>query len=474
LFEREDDMSIATTRIMAVPRAPLLAILCAAFAQGGCAGFSKDGGFDPVAAQTRARLNQDVRWTRTGEEEAKSGAQVAALLTHELSVDDAVQIALLNNRELQASFEGLGISEADLVQSGRLPNPRFTFRHTGAGPQYDIEETLTFNVLSLFTAPYAHDIEKHRFAEAQSAVVIEVVKLAGETRQAYFAAVAARESVRYLEQVKAAAETGAELARRMVAAGNWTVIDQAREQNFYADAAQRLTRAQWLEESTRQKLLPLLGLEERAALRLAESLPELPRNAAALPDVDQSVLQDRIDLRLRRMRIDQLAHDLKLTKATRFVNVLDMGPARVLQGTRSQPYEQGYEISVEIPLFDGGGPRVRRAQAVYAQAVDRFAQAAVDARAEIRTAYAAYRATFDVARRQRDEVVPAAKLVAAQDLLRYNASLISIFDLLADARDQIASVDAAIQSARDFWIAKSDLDTALLGSASIRSRGNHD
>jgi outer membrane protein TolC len=475
LFEREDDMSIATTRIMAVPRAPLLAILCAAFAQGGCAGFSKDGGFDPVAAQTRARLNQEVRWTRTGEEEAKSGAQVAALLTHELSVDDAVQIALLNNRELQASFEGLGISEADLVQSGRLPNPRFTFRHTGAGPQYDIEETLTFNVLSLFTAPYAHDIEKHRFAEAQSAVVIEVVNLAGETRQAYFAAVAARESVRYLEQVKAAAETGAELARRMVAAGNWSVIDQAREQNFYADAAQRLTRAQWLEESTRQKLLRLLGLsEERAALRLAESLPQLPRNAAALPDVDQSVLQDRVDLRLRRMRIDQLAHDLKLTKATRFVNVLDMGPARVLQGTRSQPYEQGYEISVEIPIFDGGGPRVRRAQAVYAQAVDRFAQAAVDARAEIRTAYAAYRATFDVARRQRDEVVPAAKLVAAQDLLRYNASLISIFDLLADARDQIASVDAAIQSARDFWIAKSDLDAALLGSASTKSRGNHD
>ena len=168
-----------------------------------------------AAAQTRARLNQDVRWTRTGEEAAKSGAQVTALLAHELSVDDAVQIALLNNRELQSSFEELGISEADLVQSGRLPNPRFTFRHAGAGPLYDIEETLTFNVLSLLTVPYAHDIEKRRFAQAQSAVVIEVVKLANETRQAYFAAVAARESVRYLTQVKAAAETGAELARRL-------------------------------------------------------------------------------------------------------------------------------------------------------------------------------------------------------------------------------------------------------------------
>ena len=171
-------------------------------------------------------------------------------------------------------------------------------------------------------------------------------------------------------------------------------------------------------------------------------------------------------MRLLRLRIDQLAHDLKLTKATRFVNVLDMGPARVLQGTASQPYERGYEISVEVPLFDGGGPRVRKAQAVYAQAVDRFTQAAVDARAEIRTAYAAYRTTFEVARRQRDEVVPTARLIEAQDVLRYNASLISIFDLLADARGRIASVDAAIQSSRDFWIAKSDFDAALLGGAS--------
>ena len=253
-------MNIATTRMMAVPRSPLLAILCAALGLGGCAGFSKDGGFDPVAAQTRAQLNQDVRWARTAEEAAKSGAQAAALLAHALSADDAVQIALLNNRGLQASFEELGISEADLVQSGRLPNPRFTLRHAGAAPQYDIEQTLTFNVLSLITAPYAHDIEKRRFAAAQSAAVVAVVRLADETRRAYFAAVAARESARYSQQVQAAAQAGAELARRMAAAGNWSAIDQAREQSFYDDAAQRLTRAQWMEDSSRQRLLRLLGL----------------------------------------------------------------------------------------------------------------------------------------------------------------------------------------------------------------------
>jgi outer membrane protein TolC len=460
-------MNIPTTRTIAVPRAPFAAVILAALALSSCATISKDGGFDSVTKETRAQLNKDVRWPRTEEERAKDDAQVAGLLRHALSAEDAVQIALLNNRALQASFEELGISEADLVQSGRLPNPRFTLRHAGAAAQYDIEETLSFNVLSLFTAPYAYEIEKRRFAQVQSAVVIAVVQLANDTRQAFFAAVAARESVHYLEQVKAAAEAGAELARRMLAAGNWSLVDQAREQSFYADAAQRLTHARLVEDFTREKLLRLMGLPgEEAIFQLAERLPELPLSIENLPDVEQAILQNRIDLRLMRMQADELAHSLGLTKVNRFVNVLDMGPTRVLQGTKSQPYERGYEISLEIPIFDSGGPRVRRAEAIYSRAVDRFAQAAIDARSQIRQAYAAYRATFDIAKQQRDEEVPARKVVAEQNLLRYNASLISVFDLLTDARGRIAGVDDYIQSVRDFWMAKSELDTALLGNSS--------
>src|SRR5271165_3081197 len=408
----EGDMNILATRVIAFPLAGVAAVL-AALTLSGCATFSKDGGFDLVAAQTRAYLHEDVHWPRTLEEQAKVDAQVAERLAHGLSAEDAVQIALLNSRGLRACFEELGVSEADLVQSGRLPNPQFTLRHAGAADQYDVEETLSFNVLWLITAPYARKIEKHRFAQAQSAAVIAVVQVANDTRQAYFAAVAARESVRYLEQVKSAAVAGDELARRMVAAGNWNLLDQAREQRFYTDAA-------------------------------------------------QVILQNRIDLRLMRMQLDELAQRLRLTKATRFINVLDAGPARVRQGAASQPYERGYQVSLEIPLFDGGGTRERRAQALYSQAVDRFAQAAIDARAQIREAYAAYRAAFDIAKQQRDEVVPARKAVAEQNLLRYNASLISIFDLLSDARGQIASIDDYIQSVRDFWMAKSELDTALL------------
>jgi outer membrane protein TolC len=460
-------MNIPLTRNQTLPHAPFAAAVLAAFALIGCTTFSADGGFDPVSNQTRAYLGKEVHWPRSEEERAKGDAQVAALLTHAISSEDAVQIALLNNHALQASFEQLGISEADLVQSGRLPNPRFTLRHAGVAAEYDIEETLSFNVLSLFTTPYAHEIEKRRFAQVQSAVVIAVVQLANDTRQAYFAAVAAHESVHYLEQVKTAAEAGAELASRMVVAGNWNLLDHAREQSFNSDASLRLTRANLVEVSAREKLQRIMGLSGgQPPLQLADRLPDLPQNIQALPDVEQIILQNRIDLRLKRLQLDELARTLRLDKATRFVNVLDVGPTRVLQGAASQPYERGYEVALEIPLFDGGGARVKRAAAVYSQAADRFTQAAIDARSQIRVAYAAYRSNFDIARRQRDDVMPTRRLIVEQNLLRYNASLISVFDLLADARSQIEGVNDYIQSVRDFWMAKSALDTALLGNTS--------
>jgi outer membrane protein TolC len=457
----------AVTRTLKVRPASFLTLALAAMALGGCATFSKDGGFDAVSNEAGARLHEDVRWARTPQEQSKNDDQVAGLLAHAISAEDAVQIALLNNRSLQASFEQLGISEADLVQSGRLPDPKFILRHAGAAGQYDIEETLSVNVLSLLTAPYAHEIEKRRFAQVQSTVVIAVVQLANDTRQAFYAAVAARESVHYLERVKTAAEAGAELARRMLAAGNWNLLDQAQEQSFYTDAMQRLTRAKLLEASTREKLLRLMGLSgQQSSLQLAQTLPELPKTIDEMGNVDETVLQNRVDLRLMRLQIDELAHRLGLVKSTRFVNVLDAGPTRVLQGTRSQPYERGYEVTLEVPLFDGGGPRVRRAQAQYSQAVDRFAQAAIDARSQIRRADAAYRAAFDIAKQQRDEVLPTQQLIAAQSLLRYNASLVSVFDLLAGARAQIAGVDDYILSVRDFWMAKSEFDASLIGNSS--------
>ena len=448
----------------------LLLMTLAALGVEGCTGFTQDGGFDAVAdAARRQRLAAgDIQWPRTPQERAKADARVAELLGHPLSAEDAVQIALLNNRMLQGAFEELGMSEADLVQAGRLPNPRFDLRHASAAGQYDVEETLSLNVLSLLTMPYARGIEKQRFAQTQRAAVLSVAQLATDTREAYYAAIAAREARGYLLKVRAAAETGATLAQRMVAAGNWNRLDQAREQNVYLDAVQGYSHAELAESAAREKLIAVMGLPGEKSgtlnLQLAEDLPALPASLENLPDVESALLQNRLDLQLMRMHMDELQRRLKLTRSTRFVNVLDAGATRVQQGSRDAPYERGYTITLEVPIFDSGSARIKKSEALYAQAVDRFTQAAIEASSQIRLAYANYRVAFDLAKQQRDEVLPLRNAVAQENLLRYNASQIGIFELLSGAAAQAAGFDGYIQRLRDFWIAKSQLDAALLGN----------
>jgi outer membrane protein TolC len=454
-------MNIPISRMRAIAKCSMVA---STLVLAACAQFSKDGGFDTVVRSAAPRIGQTALWKRTPEDRARAERDTAQLLARPLSAEDAVRVAILNNGSLQGEFAELGIAEADLVAAGRLPNPRFTVRRSSAQGLDDIEETVTFSVLALLTVPYVHGIEQRRFGAVQASCAAAIVQVAARARQAYFVALAARDSTRYRSEVEAAAETGAELARRMRQAGNWSPLDEARERSFHAEAALELERARLAESLARAELIESLGVDlEPDTLELAERMPELPPAIEGLAQIERSALDERIDLKAMRSNLDALAADLHLTRATRFVNVLDAGPTRVRQGPSSAPYETGFEVTLEVPLFDTGAPRVRRAESRYAQALARFGQAAIEARAEIRKAYARVQAAHDIAVRLREEMLPLQKSVAEQDRLRYDAGQISVFDLLADSRAQISGVNDYMQSVRDFWIARAALEAALSG-----------
>lgn len=432
----------------------------------GCASFSTDGGFGPVAQTTRERLGQEVRWARSDEERRQLDAQVQALLAEPLGMEAAVQVALLNNRGLQAAFFELGISEADLVQAGRLPNPGFSFGRLTKGDEIELERGLHLDLARLITLPMRRQIEQRRFAQAQDVAAMNVLSLAADTRKAWVMAVAGEESVRYTRQVMQAAEASAELARRMAAVGNFNKLQQAREQGFYADAALNLARAEQARTAARERLTRLLGLwGAQTSFRLPERLPDLPALPRERPDIERLAIEKRLDVQAARLAIEQTARNLGLTRTTRFVSVLELGLVR--NTSNEAPAQKGWEIGFEIPLFDWGGARVAKAESIYMQTAHRAAQTAIDARSEVREAYGAYRSAWDIAKHQRDEIVPLRQRISEENLLRYNGMLIGVFELLADARAQIASVNGAIDALRDFWIAHADLEMALVGKPGL-------
>ena len=432
----------------------------------GCATLGEDAGFAPVAQTTQARLGKELMWQRTDADRSLVDRRVAELLQRPLSADDAVQIALLNNPGLQASFHELGIADADRVQAGRLPNPGFTFGRLRQGSATEIDRSLQFNLARLLMLPTLQRLESQRFEQTRGALTLGVLALAAQTRKAYITALAADQTVHYMRQVQDAAEAGAELARRQAQAGNWNKLQQAREQGFYADAALNLARAERARNGAREQLTRLMGLWGSAAqFRLPDRLPDLPKTPEDQPDIEQTAMAQRLDVQAARAATAQLAQNLGLTRATRFVNVLELGAVR--NSYSDAPTQRGYEVTLELPLFDWGDARVAKAEAVYGQAMARTAQTAIDARSEVRTAYAAYRSSHDIARHYRDEIVPLKRRISEETLLRYNGMLIGVFELLADARSQIGSVNGYIEALRDFWLAQADLDMALIGTPSM-------
>lgn len=433
-------------------------------ALAGCASFSRDGGFDGVSATVTQRTGQTPAWQRSASDAAMIEREVKKLLVAPLDADNAVRVALLNNRGLQAIYAELGIAEADVVQAGRLRNPGFSFTRLRRADEVEIERTFIFDVFGLITMPLRTELERQRFSLTQNRVAGEVIQFAADTRRAWIAAVAAQESAAYAQQVKEAAEASAELARRMTAAGNFSKLDHAREQVFYAEAMAQLARARQNAVSERERLTRLLGLwGDNTQFRLPARLPELPATAREMRNLEMQAIEKRLDVQEAMRHAEHLAASLGLTRITGFVNVLEVGYQR--NSASHEPRQTGYEIELRLPIFDWGGAKVARAEHTYMQALHRAADTAVRARSEVREAYTAYRAAFDLARHYRDEVVPLRKNISEEVLLRYNGMLMSVFELLADARQQIAAVSAYIDARRNFWLAETNLNLALTGKS---------
>jgi len=440
----------------------LTAISAAAVLLAGCASFSSDGGFDKVGELIKERTGQAPSYQRSSSDADTARTRTQELLKQPLTANSAVELAYLNSRALQASFNELGIAEAELVRAGRLRNPVFTFGHLSGGGVVEIDRAVMFDVLGLLTMPVAKQVEQRRFEQAQFQAAFEAVGIASDVRRAYFSAVAAQELVKYFQQVKEAAEASNELARKMVAAGNFNKLAQMREQAFYADATADLARVQHQAVAERERLSRLLGLSgDQLNFQLPERLPDLPAQPAEPKDAEQSALDKRLDVLMAKRTTEATAKALGLTKATRFINVLEVGVQN--KNETGSPRSNGYELELEIPLFDFGSARAARAEATYMQAVNRTAAVAANAQSEVRESYSAYRTAHDLAKHYRDEVVPLRKRISEENLLRYNGMLIGVFELLADSREQVRSVTAYVEALRAFWTADTNLQTAISG-----------
>lgn len=432
----------------------------------GCASFTGDGGMDLVAAAA-GDINKQVVLVRNEEEAAAARAATDRLLKRPLSADAAVQVALLNNKGLQAAYNELGIAEAAKVQASMLPNPTFSVERLSGAVEIELEKRVIANILALATLPARSEIAATRFRQAQLRAAEETLRIAAETRRAYYRAVASRQSIFVLAQARDSAETATKLIQRLGETGAVSKLNQAQDQVLYAEITAQLAVARQRMLSERERLVRWMGLwGDDLAFKIPDTLPSMPRRPQVLPAVEVEAIRRRVDIQIARLELEALAKSYGLTQATRFVNLLEAAAIRKdvkERATGERNRDTGFEVEFQIPIFDFGEVRVRQAEKTYLQAVNRLAEKAVNARSQAREAYRSYRGTYDIAAHYRREVLPLRKIISEETVLRYNAMQVDVFALLTEVRQRTASLNASVDAQRDFWLASVDLSTAVMG-----------
>jgi outer membrane protein TolC len=443
--------------------------LAAALGLSGCASFSPDSGMTFVSDIAGQTIKKDVAFVRSADDAERTDATVRHLLKRSLTVDAAAQVALLNNKGLQAAYNELALAETDLVQESLPPNPVFSISRIAGDGASEIERQVVGDILALATLPFRSEIARDRFRQAQLRAALETLRLAAEVRRAYFRAVAANEMVGLLTDAKSTAETTAQLATKLGETGSLNKLDQAREQVFYAETTAELATARQEAGSSRENLARLMGLwDGDLNFRIPDRLPALPGHPLTLPFIEADAVGHRIDLQIARLELVALAKSLDLTQATRFVTLLEVaGVAKRTKDPDTPAFrERGFDVQFQIPIFDGGEVRVRQAIETYNQAFNRLTERAINVRSEARDAYRIYRSSYDIASHYQREILPLRQIITDEMQLRFSSMQVDVFALLTEARQRIASLRAAIDAKREFWLAQSDLQTVVNGGGS--------
>ena len=443
------------------------AIAAAAVFLAGCASVGIDDALKDTNTQAQRFTGGNLALSRTPEQRDRRAALAQELLAKPLSQDDAVQLALANSPAVQALVAQSWADISAANQTSRLPNPIFTFERMRLNSELELGRLLSFGLVDLILLPQRLSISKSQAQQAKLQLTGAVVDHVTQVRQAWVRAVAAQQSLQYAEQVNTSAQASAELARRMQRIGNFSKLQRARQQVFYADATTQLASARHATRAAREELIRALGLDDAQAERLAlpARLPDLPKMPRGATEVAAAATEQRLDVQLARAQLDLAGKSQGINLLSTFIDV-EAGVRRDTvfdnaEGTKSQ--RRGFELDIRLPLFDWGSAQRDALNAQSLTAANRYDATVRSASSQLREGYSAYRTAYDIAKHYRDEIVPLRQAMADENVLRYNGMLIGVFELLAEARDQIAAVTNAINAQQQFWLADAALAASVMG-----------
>lgn len=429
-----------------------------------CAHVDPNPAFRELANTVHLRTGKRVQWNRGSAEDAQAQGAVASLLSRPLTADSAVQIALLNNRNLQATYEDLGVAQADLVEAGLLKNPTFYFERRLPGQAAEMDLTQEF--LDILLLPLRKRIAEAQFEAAKLRVGHEVLTTAAEVRAAFYEHQGDQQLVGLRKTVTNATERSAETALKMREAGNLRDLDLASEQATHAQAKIDLAKAQASAVESREKLNKLMGVfGTQTNWAVASRLPELPVSEVSTSRLESRAIQQRLDLAAARQQFIAEARARGIAPAEAILQRAEIG-SHYEHEIEGGLHSTGPSVSVPIPIFNQGQSASARANARTRQAEQRYLALAADIRSDVRAA----RDKMLLARRQveyfKSNALPMRTRVTQESQLQYNAMQITPFQLLQAKQEEVKTGADSVEALKEYWVARTELEKAVGGSLS--------
>jgi cobalt-zinc-cadmium efflux system outer membrane protein len=433
----------------------------------GCTSPPREEYFSNVQKTVADRTGSVIHWRTDSAEDAEADRAVRELLAQPLTAEAAAQIALLNYRHLQATFEEIGIAQADLVQAGLLKNPVFDLgiRFPTRSPSKTyLDMSIASDFIELFLIPARKKLAGAALRQAELRVTDQVLATVAQTKTDFYRYQAAVQMLELRKQVADAADASSETARRLQEAGNISELDVLAEQTQDVRTKVELNEAQAEMAAAREAVNKDFGLVTGAdSWKPASRLGDPPSTEIAGGALEEFALRNRQDVAAARQELELQTSTLVYARGTRFLPTLTAG-VEAERETDGQ-WRIGPTFAVPVPLFDQGQGAVARQEAILRLSRARYEGLCADVRSEVRSASAKLKISREKAALYHDKVLPLQQKLVEQTQLHFNGMFVGVFQLLQARRDEISAGGEYIAAVRDYWTARAELERATGGGS---------
>ncbi|MEC9368887.1 MAG: TolC family protein [Pseudomonadota bacterium] len=431
----------------------VVSCLALALMLSGCASTSPEPLFHDVAYTVEKRSGNRIAWQAGPYTDPAADAVIRGLLSKPLTARAAVQVALLNNRELQANYAELGIAQAALVQAKTPPNPvldgAITFPEDGGT---NLAFGLAMNVIQVLYIPLKARVAESQIEEAKLKVASEVLGVATRTHLAFIDYQASQQTIELLTQVIESTRASVTAAKALREAGNTTALEFESQSAQLTEAKLELAAAETRSVEARERLNLLLGLHGAQTRWTAPGrLPDPPGRDINLQQAERRAIKANLELASARQGLITLARKYRLEKANAIVPDLEAGG----EWERDDGEKEGGPIfEVQLPIFDRGRARKAAAQMEIIRARDNYTALAVRIRSAARLAVASLQNSRAAATYYRETVIPQSARLLDETLKEYNAMQRGVFNLIQAKERQIRAGERYVEALANYWKAR--------------------